>query len=330
MTNHNTDDLVQIKDLSKVFPGSRDSLFGKKIYVHAVSNVSLSIHKGETLGIVGESGCGKSTLGRCILRLMEPSGGEVSFDGKNLLKLSKKEMRDMRKRMQIIFQDPYASLNPRMTVLEAVIAPLDAFEIGSKKERLIKAEQILHIVGIDDQQMNRYPHEFSGGQRQRIDIARALVLDPDFVVCDEPVSALDASVRASVLNLMKKLQGQFGLTYLFISHDLSVVKHISDRVAVMYLGSIVEIADTKDLYNNPAHPYTKALLAAIPLPDPTKKRKAIPIIGEMPSPYDVSDGCPFHNRCPYYKERCKKERPQLQAIGHNHWAACHEIHSWWN
>lgn len=310
-----------------MFPASRNSLFGKKIYAHAVNHVSFSIRKGETLGIVGESGCGKSTLGRCILRLMEPSTGDVSFSGKSLLKLSKEEMRNMRMKMQIIFQDPYASLNPRMTVVEAVMAPLDAFQIGSKEDRLKRAREILHIVGIDNQQMNRYPHEFSGGQRQRIDIARALVLDPDFVVCDEPVSALDASVRASVLNLMKKLQRQFGLTYLFISHDLSVVKHISDRVAVMYLGSIVELADTHDLYESPAHPYTKALLAAIPLPDPTQRRKDIPIIGEMPSPYNIPSGCPFHNRCPYCIERCRKERPQLQSIGGNHLAACHEIHS---
>lgn len=310
-----------------MFPASRNSLFGKKIYAHAVNHVSFSIRKGETLGIVGESGCGKSTLGRCILRLMEPSTGDVSFSGKSLLKLSKEEMRNMRMKMQIIFQDPYASLNPRMTVVEAVMAPLDAFQIGSKEDRLKRAREILHIVGIDNQQMNRYPHEFSGGQRQRIDIARALVLDPDFVVCDEPVSALDASVRASVLNLMKKLQRQFGLTYLFISHDLSVVKHISDRVAVMYLGSIVELADTHDLYESPAHPYTKALLAAIPLPDPTQRRKDIPIIGEMPSPYNIPSGCPFHNRCPYCTERCRKERPQLQSIGGNHLAACHEIHS---
>lgn len=309
-----------------MFPASRNSLFGKKIYAHAVNHVSFSIRKGETLGIVGESGCGKSTLGRCILRLVEPSTGDVSFSGKSLLKLSKEEMRNMRMKMQIIFQDPYASLNPRMTVVEAVMAPLDAFQIGSKEDRLKRAEEILHIVGIDNQQMHRYPHEFSGGQRQRIDIARALVLDPDFIVCDEPVSALDASVRASVLNLMKKLQRQFGLTYLFISHDLSVVKHISDRVAVMYLGSIVEIADTPDLYESPAHPYTKALLAAIPLPDPTKRRKDIPIIGEMPSPYNIPSGCPFHNRCPYCTERCRKERPQLQSIGRNHLAACHEIH----
>lgn len=327
MTNDSTEELIQVKDLCKMFPASRNSLFGKKIYAHAVNHVSFSIRKGETLGIVGESGCGKSTLGRCILRLMEPSTGEVSFSGKSLLKLSKEEMRNMRMKMQIIFQDPYASLNPRMTVVEAVMAPLDAFQIGSKEDRLKRARKILHIVGIDNQQMNRYPHEFSGGQRQRIDIARALVLDPDFVVCDEPVSALDASVRASVLNLMKKLQRQFGLTYLFISHDLSVVKHISDRVAVMYLGSIVELADTHDLYESPAHPYTKALLAAIPLPDPTQRRKDIPIIGEMPSPYNIPSGCPFHNRCPYCTERCRKERPQLQSIGGNHLAACHEIHS---
>lgn len=319
----NDEILMEAKDVQKTFVVSRNIITRKTIEVHAVNHVDLSVKKGETVGLVGESGCGKSTFGRILLRLIEPTAGELFYRGQDLRKLSREEMRKMRRKLQIIFQDPYASLNPRMTVREAVRAPLDVFGIGGSAERDEKVREILAVVGMDEQQMTRFPHEFSGGQRQRIDIARALILRPEFVVCDEPVSALDVSVRASVLNLMRKLQDEMGLTYLFISHDLSVVRHISDRVAVMYLGSIVEIADKKELYEHPAHPYTKALLAAIPLPDPDRRAAAVPIRGEMPSPYDVPSGCPFHDRCPFCTERCRKERPALRDIGAGHMAACH-------
>lgn len=319
----NDEILMEAKDVQKTFVVSRNIITRKTIEVHAVNHVDLSVKKGETVGLVGESGCGKSTFGRILLRLIEPTAGELFYRGQDLRKLSREDMRKMRRKLQIIFQDPYASLNPRMTVREAVRAPLDVFGIGGSAERDEKVREILAVVGMDEQQMTRFPHEFSGGQRQRIDIARALILRPEFVVCDEPVSALDVSVRASVLNLMRKLQDEMGLTYLFISHDLSVVRHISDRVAVMYLGSIVEIADKKELYEHPAHPYTKALLAAIPLPDPDRRAAAVPIRGEMPSPYDVPSGCPFHDRCPFCTERCRKERPALRDIGAGHMAACH-------
>lgn len=319
----NDEILMEAKDVQKTFVVSRNIITRKTIEVHAVNHVDLSVKKGETVGLVGESGCGKSTFGRILLRLIEPTAGELFYRGQDLRKLSREDMRKMRRKLQIIFQDPYASLNPRMTVREAVRAPLDVFGIGGSAERDEKVREILAVVGMDEQQMTRFPHEFSGGQRQRIDIARALILRPEFVVCDEPVSALDVSVRASVLNLMRKLQDEMGLTYLFISHDLSVVRHISDRVAVMYLGSIVEIADKKELYGHPAHPYTKALLAAIPLPDPDRRAAAVPIRGEMPSPYDVPSGCPFHDRCPFCTERCRKERPALRDIGAGHMAACH-------
>lgn len=319
----NDEILMEAKGIQKTFVVSKNLITRKTIEVHAVNHVDLSVKKGETVGLVGESGCGKSTFGRILLRLIEPTAGEIFYRGNDLRKLSREDMRKMRRKLQIIFQDPYASLNPRMTVREAVRAPLDVFGIGGSAERDEKVREILAVVGMDEQQMTRFPHEFSGGQRQRIDIARALILRPEFVVCDEPVSALDVSVRASVLNLMRKLQDEMGLTYLFISHDLSVVRHISDRVAVMYLGSIVEIADKKELYEHPAHPYTKALLAAIPLPDPDRRAAAVPIRGEMPSPYDVPSGCPFHDRCPFCTERCRTERPLLRDIGAGHMAACH-------
>ena len=315
--------LLEVKDLKKYFAASKSIFKKKQTFVSAVNGVSLQIKKGETLGLVGESGCGKSTLGRTILRLTPATGGEVIFDGKNIGKLKNEDMRQMRKRMQMIFQDPYSCLNPRMNILELVRAPLDVFNIGTKEERIDKVKEMLEIVGMGEQHMMRYPHEFSGGQRQRVGIARALITNPEFVVCDEPVSALDVSVRASVLNLMNQLQERFGLTYLFISHDLSVVKHISDRVAVMYLGGIVEITGKDELYHNPLHPYTKALLSAIPLPDPEKKADPQVLEGDLPSPYNPPTGCRFHTRCPHCTERCMKEAPVLKDMGSGHQVACH-------
>ena len=291
--------------------------------VHAVDSVDLTIYEGETIGVVGESGCGKSTLGRCILQLIRPTAGNVLYRGEDITKLNKEQMRQMRRKMQLIFQDPYASLNPRMTVLELIMAPLEAFGIGTMEERVKRVKEIMELVGMPENMMNRYPHEFSGGQRQRIVIARALVLNPEFVVCDEPVSALDVSVRAQVLNLIQELKKKKHLTYMFISHDLSVVKYISDRIAVMYLGRIVEIAEKNELYNNPQHPYTKALLSAIPIPDVDNKMKREILTGDVPSPLNPPSGCYFHTRCKYATERCKTECPALHDVGNGHMVACH-------
>ena len=282
----------------------------------------MTIHKGETLGLVGESGCGKSTLGRTILKLIPMTSGQVIYNGEDIAAYDKKQMWEMRKRMQIIFQDPYSSLNPRMTVYDLVSAPLEVYGIGSAAERKEMVISILNDVGLDKQYLNRFPHEFSGGQRQRIGIARALILNPEFVVCDEAVSALDVSVRAQVLNLMKKMQQKRNLTYLFISHDLSVVRHVSDRVAVMYLGSVVEIADKQDLYGAPLHPYTRALLSAIPIPDANRKRNRIILEGDVPSAYNPPSGCKFHTRCPYATDRCREEVPALRDMGGGHSVAC--------
>lgn len=315
--------LVQLKGVKKEFITAK-TLAGKPLkIVHAVDNVDLSIYKGETIGVVGESGCGKSTLGRCILRLINPTAGEVLYKGDNIIHYNKERMRQMRRKMQLIFQDPYASLNPRMTVLELIKAPLDAFGIGSNEERIQKVKEIMELVGMPENMMNRYPHEFSGGQRQRIVIARALVLDPEFVVCDEPVSALDVSVRAQVLNLIQELKKTKNLTYLFISHDLSVVKYVSDRITVMYLGRIVEIAEKNELYKNPQHPYTKALLSAIPIPDVDNKMKREILTGDVPSPLKPPSGCYFHTRCKYVTERCRTECPKLHDVGEGHMVACH-------
>ena len=291
--------------------------------VHAVDDVSLAVRRGQTLGLVGESGCGKSTLGRCILQLIRPTAGNVLYRGEDITKLNKEQMRQMRRKMQLIFQDPYASLNPRMTVLELIMAPLEAFGIGTMEERVKRVKEIMELVGMPENMMNRYPHEFSGGQRQRIVIARALVLNPEFVVCDEQVSALDVSVRAQVLNLIQELKKKKHLTYMFISHDLSVVKYISDRIAVMYLGRIVEIAEKNELYNNPQHPYTKALLSAIPIPDVDNKMKREILTGDVPSPLNPPSGCYFHTRCKYATERCKTECPALHDVGNGHMVACH-------
>ena len=315
--------LLEVQKVKKEFVTSK-SLTGKPVkIVHAVDSVDLTIYEGETIGVVGESGCGKSTLGRCILQLIKPTAGHVLYRGEDITKLNKEQMRQMRRKMQLIFQDPYASLNPRMTVLELIMAPLEAFGIGTMEERVQRVKEIMELVGMPENMMNRYPHEFSGGQRQRIVIARALVLNPEFVVCDEPVSALDVSVRAQVLNLIQELKKKKHLTYMFISHDLSVVKYISDRIAVMYLGRIVEIAEKNELYNNPQHPYTKALLSAIPIPDVDNKMKREILTGDVPSPLNPPSGCYFHTRCKYATERCKTECPALHDVGNGHMVACH-------
>lgn len=315
--------LLEVQKVKKEFVTSK-SLTGKPLkIVHAVDSVDLTIYEGETIGVVGESGCGKSTLGRCILQLIRPTAGNVLYRGEDITKLNKEQMRQMRRKMQLIFQDPYASLNPRMTVLELIMAPLEAFGIGTMEERVQRVKEIMELVGMPENMMNRYPHEFSGGQRQRIVIARALVLNPEFVVCDEPVSALDVSVRAQVLNLIQELKKKKHLTYMFISHDLSVVKYISDRLAVMYLGRIVEIAEKNELYNNPQHPYTKALLSAIPIPDVDNKMKREILTGDVPSPLNPPSGCYFHTRCKYATERCKTECPALHDVGNGHMVACH-------
>ena len=315
--------LLEVQKVKKEFVTSK-SLTGKPLkIVHAVDSVDLTIYEGETIGVVGESGCGKSTLGRCILQLIRPTAGNVLYRGEDITKLNKEQMRQMRRKMQLIFQDPYASLNPRMTVLELIMAPLEAFGIGTMEERVQRVKEIMELVGMPENMMNRYPHEFSGGQRQRIVIARALVLNPEFVVCDEPVSALDVSVRAQVLNLIQELKKKKHLTYMFISHDLSVVKYISDRIAVMYLGRIVEIAEKNELYNNPQHPYTKALLSAIPIPDVDNKMIREILTGDVPSPLNPPSGCYFHTRCKYATERCKTECPVLHDVGNGHMVACH-------
>ncbi len=310
-------ELLKVRNLVKHFPiESSDDV------VRAVDGVSFDIKSGETLGLVGESGCGKSTVGKCLLRLNEPTGGEIYFEGKNLVGLPNREMQHLRREMQIIFQDPYASLNPRLSILSIISEPLKIHGIGNKTEQQEKVADLLKKVGLDPNYMRRYPHEFSGGQRQRIGIARALALNPKLIICDEPVSALDVSVQAQVVNLLQDLQAEFGLTYLFISHGLAVVEHISNRVAVMYLGKIVEITDGRELYDNPIHPYTKALLSAIPVPDPSKKRERIILKGDVPTPINPPSGCRFRTRCPLAIEDCAKIVPELREIQPNHFAAC--------
>ncbi|MBS1796361.1 MAG: dipeptide ABC transporter ATP-binding protein [Acidobacteria bacterium] len=310
-------ELVKVRNLVKYFP-VEDS----DDVVRAVDDVSFDIFAGETLGLVGESGCGKSTVGRCLLRLYEPTSGEVLFAGEELTKMKAEQLRLMRREMQIIFQDPYASLNPRLSILSIVAEPLKIHRIGNKAERRERVAELLKKVGLDPDYMYRYPHEFSGGQRQRIGIARALALNPKLIVCDEPVSALDVSVQAQVVNLLQDLQAEFGLTYLFISHGLAVVEHISQRVAVMYLGKIVEIADAKELYELPLHPYTKALLSAIPIPDPKQKRERIVLQGDVPTPINPPSGCRFRTRCPIAVEECARVVPELREISPGHLAAC--------
>jgi oligopeptide transport system ATP-binding protein len=314
---------IQIKDLTKQFPIKGGLLSREVASVKAVQGVSLEIKKGETLGLVGESGCGKSTLGRCIIRLIEPSSGQIVLDGQDVTNLQGEELRALRRKMQIIFQDPYASLNPRMTVGSIIAEPLEIHNLfDSKNDRMDRVKQLIETVGLRPEHINRYPHEFSGGQRQRIGIARALAVDPSFIVCDEPVSALDVSIQAQVINLLMDLQQKLGLTYLFIAHDLKVVEHISNRVAVMYLGKVVEVADSDELYRNPTHPYTRALLSAIPVPDPRRKDQRIILTGDVPSPINPPNGCHFHPRCPDMIEECKKTCPSLRVTRPEHSTAC--------
>ena len=315
--------LLRVEHLKKYFTSKKKFLESKPKTVRAVDDVSFEIQRGETFGVVGESGCGKSSLGRTILRLHEPDAGKVIFAGVDLSTLSAKEMRDYRRKMQIIFQDPYASLNPRMTVKELICAPLDVFEIGTKAEREQAVLDMMTKVGLPHEYLNRYPHEFSGGQRQRIMIARALILNPEFVVCDEPVSALDVSVRAQVLNLMKDLQRDMSLTYMFISHDLSVVRYVCDRIMVMYLGQVMEIATKDELYAHAQHPYTQALLSSIPIPDVDVQPDRIRLSGELPSPFNPPVGCRFNTRCRFATEKCRTCQPELRDMGNGHMVACH-------
>jgi oligopeptide transport system ATP-binding protein len=290
--------------------------------VKAVDDVSFFIRKGETLGLVGESGCGKTTTGRVILRLQEPTHGEALFEGRDIFKLGKEELRRLRRDMQIIFQDPYSSLNPRMTVGDIIGEPLEIHKLARGKEKVRRVQELLEVVGLSPYHANRYPHEFSGGQRQRIGIARALAVNPKLIIADEPVSALDVSIQAQVLNLLEELQKEFGLTYLFIAHDLSVVKHISDRIAVMYLGRIVELAAADELFSNPQHPYTEALLSAVPIPNPEMRRERIILPGDVPSPINPPAGCRFHTRCLYAQPTCKVDDPAFADIGGGHYVAC--------
>lgn len=319
-------ELLKVQDLKQYFP-IKGGFLGRTVnHVKAVDGITFSIYEGETVSIVGESGCGKSTTGRSILRLDEPTDGEVEFDGENLLSFNKKKMRENRKRMQVIFQDPYASLNPRQTVRQILAEAMEIQNIVPKKEQDEKIIELMETVGLGKHQADRFPHEFSGGQRQRVGIARALSVDPELIICDEAVSALDVSIQAQVINLLKKLQKEMNLTYLFISHDLGVVRHISDRVIVMYLGKFVEIADKKSLFTNPQHPYTKALLSAIPSIDVENKKERIILTGDVPSPIDPPTGCRFHTRCPFATDKCKTEEPELRQtdlMKDGHVSACH-------
>ncbi|CAA9545956.1 MAG: Oligopeptide transport ATP-binding protein OppF [uncultured Thermomicrobiales bacterium] len=318
--------ILDVQNLKMHFPLTRGIIFQRQVgAVKAVDGVSFSVRQGETLGLVGESGCGKSTTGRAVLQLYKPTEGAVNFKGQDLTKLDGGSMRRMRRHLQMIFQDPYASLNPRMTVGNIISEPMQIHGIGDKKDRNGKVQELLQTVGLNPYFANRYPHEFSGGQRQRIGIARSLAANPDFIVADEPVSALDVSIQAQIVNLLEELQERLGLTYLFIAHDLSVVKHISDRVAVMYLGKMVELAERNALYDDPLHPYTKALLSAVPIPDPVieKRRERIILTGDVPSPINPPSGCNFHTRCPYAMPVCKEITPIFADQGGGHFVACH-------
>ncbi|NTU77824.1 MAG: dipeptide ABC transporter ATP-binding protein [Chloroflexales bacterium] len=317
------DMLIEVDNLVKYFPIKGGLLRRTIAQVKAVDGVSFAVRRGETLGLVGESGCGKTTTGRTILRLEQPTGGKVIFDGKDVFAAPSSQLKALRRDMQIIFQDPYSSLDPRVTIGESIAEGLVIHNLGSPKERVAKVRQMLAKVGLHPSHMQRFPHEFSGGQRQRIGIARALVMEPKLIVCDEPVSALDVSIQSQVLNLLRRLQGEFGLTYLFIAHNLSVVEHISDRVGVMYLGKLVELADREDLFRDPKHPYTRALISAIPIPDPTIRRERIILQGDVPSPVNPPSGCRFHPRCWLARDICRQVDPPFEEKASGHWAACH-------
>lgn len=319
--------LLQVENLKKYFESTSGILNTHKSSLKAVDDVSLHIFKGETLGLVGESGCGKTTIGRTIVKLYESSGGKILYAGKDITKLSETQMLPYRKRMQMIFQDPYASLNSRMTVGDIIGESIDIHKIATGNERTKLVQELLHKVGLNAEHVNRYPHEFSGGQRQRIGIARSLAVQPEFIVCDEPISALDVSIQAQIINLLEDLQDELGLTYLFIAHDLSMVKHISNRVGVMYLGKLVELAPSRDLYIKPLHPYTKALLSAIPVPDPevAHKKQRIVLEGDVPSPMNPPSGCRFRTRCKFAKEICSESTPVMEELAVGHFVACHRV-----
>lgn len=320
--------LIKVDKMTKHFPITRGIVIQRAVgAVQAVDNVTFDIRRGETLGLVGESGCGKSTTGRTILQLHRPTSGKVFYEDQDLTELKGEGLRRMRRNMQMIFQDPYASLNPRLTIASIIAEPLEVHGIGNAKERRAKVQDLLKLVGLSPHFINRYPHEFSGGQRQRIGVARALALQPEFIVCDEPISALDVSIQAQVVNLLEELQETFGLTYLFIAHDLSMVRHISDRTAVMYLGKIVELATRDELYSHPLHPYTQALLSAVPVPNPAleRKRQRMILEGDVPSPANPPRGCRFNPRCPLAIDICTEADPEWREVGPDHWVACHVV-----
>jgi len=320
--------LVKVRDLKMHFPITQGIIIQRQVgAIKAVDGITFDIIRGETLGLVGESGCGKSTTGRAMLQLYRPTAGEVYFEDKSLTTMKGEKLRRMRRRMQMIFQDPYASLNPRMTVGDIIGEPMLVHNILKGKDRRDRVQELLRVVGLNPYFVNRYPHEFSGGQRQRIGVARALALNPEFIICDEPISALDVSIQAQIINLLEDLQGEFNLTYLFIAHDLSVVRHISDRIAVMYLGKIVELTGRTELYENPLHPYTQALLSAVPIPDPVveEQRQRVILEGDVPSPANPPVGCNFNTRCPVVMDICKEQDPEFKESASGHWAACHRV-----